>query len=221
MPAPPPGPRAAGLGVRHFLDEIPTEIHVFLAIWTGTARVRRRRRAAARLDRASRAHRADGSGPRPEDVSARGLIAAPHRGSGDHRKKGLIMRHALLATLALATAASAQPPAWRPAPVAGAHRARRGDRQFGRVRLAAGRPRESARSWTSGRQWKSGGPGDHRARPRFRAGPCRQHAPLRPRRLVERRHHLPGAGQLCRAMGQWRCRGADARRRGRGAAGRI
>lgn len=36
MPVPGRGqPRPAGLGVRHFLDGIPTEIHVFLSIWTG------------------------------------------------------------------------------------------------------------------------------------------------------------------------------------------
>lgn len=36
MPVPGRGqPRVAGLGIRHFLDEIPTEIHVFLSIWTG------------------------------------------------------------------------------------------------------------------------------------------------------------------------------------------
>lgn len=36
MPVPPPGSRRPeGLGIRHFLDETPTEIHVFLSIWTG------------------------------------------------------------------------------------------------------------------------------------------------------------------------------------------
>lgn len=28
-------PRPAGLGIRHFLDDVPTEIHVFMSIWTG------------------------------------------------------------------------------------------------------------------------------------------------------------------------------------------
>lgn len=28
-------PRPAGLGIRHFLDDVPTEVHVFLSIWTG------------------------------------------------------------------------------------------------------------------------------------------------------------------------------------------
>ncbi|HYI64626.1 MAG TPA: hypothetical protein VEW71_07050 [Allosphingosinicella sp.] len=36
MPVPGRGqPRVAGIGIRHFLDGIPTEIHVFLSIWTG------------------------------------------------------------------------------------------------------------------------------------------------------------------------------------------
>jgi hypothetical protein len=36
MPVPGPGQRRpAGLGISHLLDPLPTEIHVFLAIWTG------------------------------------------------------------------------------------------------------------------------------------------------------------------------------------------
>ena len=35
MPMPPPEARAEALGITHLLDETPTEIHVFLSIWTG------------------------------------------------------------------------------------------------------------------------------------------------------------------------------------------
>jgi hypothetical protein len=59
------------------------------------------------------------------------------------------------------------------------------------------------------------------ARAAIRAGPCRQHPRLCARRLVEQRHRLPGAGQLCGAMGQWRCQGAAAHGRGADAACRI
>ena len=80
----------------------------------------------------------------------------------------------------------------------------------------AGRAREPAGHGPEGRR-----PGRHRARAGFRARPRRQRPRLRPRRLVEQRHHLPRAGQLCRPMGQWRRRGAAPGRRGPHAAGRI
>ena len=69
---------------------------------------------------------------------------------------------------------------------AGAGRAARPSRPrrrpLGARRLAAGRSRQSAGDGAAG-----GRPGRHRARARFRAGPCRQRPRLRPRRLVERR----------------------------------